>query len=973
MDLLNQKSKITFLTILFSAILVLVIGIGLTSWKVRQTNISIREDILANAQEVALAINPQLAKGLDFEISDSGTPEYKRICTQMIAYGKLIRQRGIYSMALRNGKIVFGPETYLPGDPLSSPAGTVYLQPTKDDYEMFKTGKPTVMGPNKDEYGTFLSGLAPVQDPLSGKVIMFVGIDVPLAELEKSIREAMILPVASTAAMLLIIGTGYFFISRRNRLSPEIGLRYRYLESYLVAIVGIFLCVLFSLISREYEQKVRKDLFRLRSFSFTTAIRNEFAKMEEDLSLLGNYFMSSQYVDSREFKSFTSPLILRSSAVNYFWAPMVEENERQSFESSVFSESKMRINIHACDRDGYSHPVKPYEIYYPLQYIQPPLLNRFLPGYDLYSDPEYRRIISIAGHNSLVMSADPERKMIRGQMQSVLLAICPVFKKPELIGTGHTGIFHQDAGCLGALIWIKPLIDNSLYSSKQRIPEMDFDLADLMNEKGPVLIGSTSDGLSQKNIVVTDAAYLSQYPLYTATPIFVFGRALALVIHPNEQYLIKHPSGIWLFVGAAILFLTGLLVYFVRFQQINQIMLAGKIEERTNELKTAKDKAEESDRLKSVLLLNMSHELRTPLNGIMGFGEILTEQLGEPEQKKMANTIVLLGKRLLVTFNSMLKLSQLEAENRKPEPEICDLGELLSQAIQGFKLKASLKRISIKESIESGVLMKIDKAMFNDILFFLVDNAIKFTEAGYVWLILSQDVVNGDRRIEIKIKDSGIGIREDQLEIIFNAFRQGSEGIGRSHEGPGLGLTICKKYIELLGGELNVESVPGTGTVFTIVFTSTGNFSPEEKSNRSEKQDQLVYKPEQAPVQAKAIRVLVVEDNQANAELVVQYLGKRFYADVASTGKLAMKYAYQNDYDLILMDINLGADMDGIKATNEIRAMKNFGTVPIIAVTGYSTAEEKEHILSHGLTDFLSKPFTRDDLFKVISKWVRIS
>ena len=389
------------------------------------------------------------------------------------------------------------------------------------------------------------------------------------------------------------------------------------------------------------------------------------------------------------------------------------------------------------------------------------------------------------------------------------------------------------------------------------------------------------------------------------------------------------------------------------------------------ELLVAKDKAEESDRLKTALLLNISHEFRTPLNGILGFGEILTETVNDPKHRKMVNTIVLLGHRLLHTFTSMLKLSQLEAENLKPTYAICNFSELVKEMLVYFKPRADVKSIEIRETIEKDVILTSDKAMLKDILFFLIDNAIKFTHSGCVWITLQKGFENGGEKIEFKVRDTGIGIEKGQLDIIFQAFRQVSEGFGRNYEGTGLGLTLSNRFASLLGGEIQVESELGSGSVFTLVFKTWqilhGSLTTVEQTgiNVINSHERINSKTE-SPV-----KVLVVEDNEANVELVLLYLGKKFNADIATSGKEAVRCARQNDYDLILMDINLGSDMDGIQATKEIRSMKNYSSVPIIAVTGYSTKEEKERVLGQGLDDFLSKPFTVNELLTVISHWIK--
>ncbi len=393
-----------------------------------------------------------------------------------------------------------------------------------------------------------------------------------------------------------------------------------------------------------------------------------------------------------------------------------------------------------------------------------------------------------------------------------------------------------------------------------------------------------------------------------------------------------------------------------------------QLNEMVDELRIAKGKAEEANRLKTSLLMNMSHELRTPINGILGFGELLIGSLEEQKQKLMVNNIVQMGKRLLVTFTSMLKLSKLEAEKIQPDLEICDIGDLIRRELYKIKIPASLKKIAIQEDIDQEVLLRVDKIMFSDILFFLLDNAIKYTESGDVWVKLKKTFINGTYNTILSIRDTGIGIDEKQLDFIFDAFRQGSEGIGRSHVGAGLGLTLCKKFLSMLGGEISVESTPGSGSTFTLIFNTTEKLTSAFTTRPQPRQNLARNFQDRFEAIEHKKRILIVEDNLLNAELISQYLEDYFYTDIAKNGQLAVKFAWQNEYDLILMDINLGSGIDGIQATREIRMLKNYNQIAIIAVTGYSTDAERSYILGNGLDDFLSKPFTKEELLEVVGR-----
>ncbi|MEI6435603.1 MAG: response regulator [Bacteroidota bacterium] len=964
MDKIQKIRFKSFLLYVFFSVMVLIGGYFMTKWRANEADSRIREDILTQTEEIATAIDPHLVRDLTFTASDSATPQFNRIRNQMIAYGKLMKQRGIYSMAMRNGEIVFGPETYSPGDPLASSPGEVYKQPSKEDFEIFRNGKSVVMGPYKDEYGNFISGLAPVPDPLTGKALMVIGVDVVADDWNKEITKARELPIGGTVITLLLMGFGYWLLYRRSTLPEDKQGPYRYIESYMVAAVGLFITAAIIIVSRENNQRDQTALFRLHSSQYYGKLRTEMNKIQRDLSLLKDYFESSQHVERSEFQSFVKPLVSDVNNISYMWAPFILHQDRMGFENAEHKSGFQNFRFQAVQSDGtaITSPVQPF--YYPVQYIDPPIQQKFLPGFDLCSDIPYKNSIQMASSLDMPTSAITESLMMNGRKQTVLIAFIPVQSKFST---------SQDSGCVAAVIGLESWLDNIFRSNKGKKSVVSIDLIDLMNGSGLNLIASYGEQYRLVHNGLVNIDFYKQFSAYDVTPMFNFGHTFALITYPNKYFQAEHPDGIWWIEGLFLLAMTLLITLFVRFLQNRQLTLKNIVRQKTAALEIAISKAEEGNRLKSALLLNLSHELRTPINGILGFGDILKDQLKETEHKKMASHISNLGQNLLVTFTSMLQLSRLEAEKSHPDFQVCNLGNLAREEIVKFRKHAALKKITIKEDIEANLLFLTDPTMFSDILFFLLDNALKFTEAGYIWVNVHQAKENNTRKITISIRDTGIGIKDEQLNYIFDSFRQGSEGIGRSHSGNGMGLTLCKRFVTLLGGQISVETTVGTGSTFTVTFSvpdETGILAIPESVDDTPAINAEPFADTAIP-EGNKLHILVVEDNPANAELVVMYLKMYYHVDVAFSGKLALKYSWQNKYDLVLMDINLGAEMDGIQTTKELRAMENYGDIPVIAVTGYSTDAEKKQILDEGLNDFLSKPFRKEELLAMIDKWIR--
>ncbi|MEI7660984.1 MAG: PAS domain S-box protein [Bacteroidota bacterium] len=384
------------------------------------------------------------------------------------------------------------------------------------------------------------------------------------------------------------------------------------------------------------------------------------------------------------------------------------------------------------------------------------------------------------------------------------------------------------------------------------------------------------------------------------------------------------------------------------------------------DLREAKEKAEESSRLKSSLLMNMSHELRTPLNGILGFAGLLGNDLTDPEQISMAEVITTSGNRLMTTLNSIMDLAQIEANQTIVRLADMDIGEIAREFVKHNRPGFERKRIQFIDNINTGVWARIDERLFINIVFHLLDNSVKYTEEGFISLTVKTETRNNNSFAILKVTDTGIGISDEQLGFIFDAFRQGKEGLGRSHEGAGLGLTLCLKFTSLMDGKIEVESKIGIGSTFTVFFPQPPG-EPNARETPSPRFEELIR-----ALGSEKPRVLIVEDNETNSDLMAIYLKDNFITDVAYSGIQAAKMAYLNNYDLILMDINLGQGMDGIETSREIKKIDRYLAVPVIAVTGYSSDIEKQKIMSQGFDDFLLKPFDKAGLISVIIKTLKI-
>jgi PAS domain S-box-containing protein len=403
----------------------------------------------------------------------------------------------------------------------------------------------------------------------------------------------------------------------------------------------------------------------------------------------------------------------------------------------------------------------------------------------------------------------------------------------------------------------------------------------------------------------------------------------------------------------------------------NEPHLISSINDITERIKTelelmkAKEKAEESDRLKSAFLTNMSHEIRTPMNGILGFAELLKEpNLTSDEQQDFIHTIQISGARMLNTINNIVDVSKIESGLMNVDIMETNINEKIEFIYKFFKPEVENKglRFLVKNSLHSkGASIKTDNEKVYAILTNLVKNAIKFTykgsiEFGYV-LKLDREPVE----LEFFVKDTGVGIPENQKELIFERFRQGSESFNRGYEGSGLGLSISKSYVEMLGGEIWVESEEGKGSTFyfTIPYSAVSEEKIEIINAGSEEHNE---------VQLKKLKILIVEDDEISYSLLTRTLQKISREGLhAITGVEAIEVCRNNpDLDLILMDIRM-PKMDGNEATRQIRQFNK--DVVIIAQTAYAFADDNEKAIEAGCNDYISKPINKTILYELIKKY----
>lgn len=381
------------------------------------------------------------------------------------------------------------------------------------------------------------------------------------------------------------------------------------------------------------------------------------------------------------------------------------------------------------------------------------------------------------------------------------------------------------------------------------------------------------------------------------------------------------------------------------------------------EIIRAKEKAEEVSRLKTSFLSNMSHELRTPLVAILGSADILTQELSDPLLKKWAGSILTSGKRLLETQNLILDLSKIEAEKVEVVYSIISVESTIKEVVTLFEPLAVKKGLALKTEIKKkDIKARLDEKIVREVLYNLVNNAIKYTENGDITISLNIE----NEFATISVKDTGIGIPKEKLPIIFEEFRQVSEGRNRSFEGTGLGLTITKRFVELLKGNIEVKSKLGVGTEFVVKFP-VGRIDSETTVKAPARKTIERFKFERSS-STQIKKILLVEDDTINSTLISYYLSVSFEVTSVDSGIDAVKKATEEQFDIILMDINLGRGMNGLEATQQIRSIPGYEGIPVVAITAFAMQGDREEFLAHGCTHYISKPFEKNELLQLLSR-----
>lgn len=514
----------------------------------------------------------------------------------------------------------------------------------------------------------------------------------------------------------------------------------------------------------------------------------------------------------------------------------------------------------------------------------------------------------------------------------------------------------------GQVLWatteheiIVPFVDDR-YTSEFWQREQVQDAFETIRNKMKIATSASSHVKDRDNNCFVLVSELSQHGIY------VFG------IVPEEAL----SEGV-MYITSLVLWVFGLLLLLFVIIGVYLFITAEKAQE-SEELRIAKDEAEQANRAKSEFLANMSHEIRTPIHVILGMNEMVLRECKDEKMMRYSENIHKAGANLLALINDILDFSRIEAGQVDIVNENYRLDALLEDVINLIQYSAKEKGLSFETNISS----KLPRGLFGDVLRIrqimvnILSNAVKYTSEGRVILSVSQeDVSNNGTTLKIEVRDTGIGIKEEDMQKLFTNFQRLDITKNRSVEGNGLGLAITHRLVMAMGGRIDVESTYGEGSVFTVYLPQTIGESAELGEFMTHEQyPERNPQPYTIRFTAPTANILVVDDQNMNL-FVMENLLKYTQAKVTTceTGEECLDYMLHNDYDMVFLD-HMMPQMDGIETLNRMQVNDLKRNTPVIALTANAIAGAKEMYLSKGFDDYLCKPVEMEVLLRMLVKYL---
>ena len=744
--------------------------------------------------------------------------------------------------------------------------------------------------------------------------------------------------------------------------------RYPLVKSLILLVFGFFLSTIVTYNYKKDNDKKVKNELKNKATDLRDKIQSRLNAYMQFSRTSSAFFHSSDTITRDDWKVFVEGSKISKHLEGFqgvAYIKHVPDYFLQKHINRVKEELKYNYSV---------FPKKEFKVYTPIVFIEP-FVGRNLGavGFNISSNSSMKRAIEKARDSNLVILTDKVTLIQEGSdnLQPGIVMYSPIYKKNTFLQTIENRRKFI-TGWAAISLRMNDLMDGV-------ISNIDTELSSRINLKI-----YDSDKTIEENLLFesNNKEYNNNSLSNTLTlPIVFNDKSWTLQFFQLKKSFLATFNYSIFFGGIIISILLSLLLYSL----LNTINIAKKMASKLtinvsdkneelvranrllnkslSELKIAKVKAEESDRLKSAFLANMSHEIRTPMNGIMGFASLLNEpNLTGEKQRFYVNIIEKSSKRMLNIINDIIDISKIESGQMETNLKDVNVNEYLEIVYNLLRVEAKEKGLTLlyKNGLPyNQAFIKTDQTKFYSILTNLVKNAIKFTDKGTVEFGYIKKAGN----LEFYVRDTGIGIKKERQKVIFERFIQADIEDIQARQGAGLGLSITKAFVELLNGKIWIESSKDVGSTF--YFTHPCDYE-EEDINTNLKKVNL----DKASGDIKKLKILIADDNKESA-ILLKILLRNIVREIitAETGKDSVEICRNNkDLDLILMDIQM-PELNGYEATHQIRKFNK--NVVIIAQTAFGLSGDREKALAAGCSDYISKPIQKDLLLSLIQKYFK--
>ncbi len=406
MIVFGQKGR-PWIALILMTFFIIILGRYVTMRRGETVDRSMRERLVQQAVSIAQMIDERDARELTFTAADHGRIHFERLRSQLIAYSRIAPVHGIYTLARKDGNLVFGPTSLAADDPHRADSGAVYRHAIAEDLRVFNEGSPRSFGLQTDAFGTFVSALAPVFDPVSGQVLFAVGMDVEESVWRAALGHTREAPIVGTVLLLLIVWGAFAVSMLRYRLPAPLNVPLHLADALLVAIIGLSITAAATLLVYEAESRTRKSQFQLLAEPNLEQVADELRLIDNNLTAVANFFAGSEFVTDTEFAFFSRKMVRNSAMEALKWVPYIEESRREAFEKAAGAGSGIPYRIWETDKDGNAVPAARREAYFPILYLEPPTDLAHWAGFDLASDTVSHTGLEIAAVSGLSTTIEP--------------------------------------------------------------------------------------------------------------------------------------------------------------------------------------------------------------------------------------------------------------------------------------------------------------------------------------------------------------------------------------------------------------------------------------------------------------------------------------------------------------------------------------------------------------------------------------